>query len=787
MILHNLLVTFRRALRNKVHTAINVVGMVVAFCCCLLIFLFVLHEFNHDALHSQNAYRITTEWQGPSGNIHWVNTPPALAPALRAQYAGIHAFTQLRYARNERFSYDGQQFYEDKAFYADSSFLEVFHYPLERGDPSLALDAPNSVVLTQESAQKYFGSTDPIGETLLLRDEIPLTVTGLLEPLRSNEHLDFEMLISFSTYEVPEGYLSDLTSWDWVGFYTYVLLNDSDAVSQLEREINEQYVARGSDNLAILQPVRDIYLGSNAMTDAENSPVRSGNRNTIYWLTVVCLLIIAIAAFNLMSSTFGLSIKRLREVGLRKVLGGNKASLMTGILLHSTMISLLSFVLGLMVLVAVFPWVKQTLNWDIALNMSNLLAASGAIALVAFLIGLFSGAYPAIVLARYNIIKALKGQSKIRKGQWVQSALITVQFAVAVGLILATAVIIRQIDYMSTTSLGFEKDQVLVVKLSPDEMDQYYDPLRNALMQNPNIQSVAQATRLMGESLGVNPMLRSGASPDEAIRTSQILVDYDFIETMDIELIAGRFFSRDFATDSTSSIMINETAAVLLGLDNPLGERVQFLGQEDREIIGVMKDFHFSSMHAEIGPLALVYTFINPGNMLIRVADVASGVDFIETVWADVVPDIPLDLVFYDEHLNSLYEKETHLSYLISTFSLVAILLTIMGLYGIIAMLVNNKMKEVGIRKVLGSSVPALIVLLSKKYFILAFTSLALGLPLTYVIMSRWLDNFSYQATLPWWVFAGAALSLILLVALTILYKILSVSRMNPVNVIRID
>ena len=786
MIVHNLKVTFRHAIKNKVHTAINVVGLVVAFCSFQLIYLFVAHELSYDAQHSNNVYRITTNALRPSGDIHWVNTPPALAPALRAQYA--HKVTRLRYAKDERFSYNGQQFYEKKAFYADSSFLEVFKYPMAQGDPATALDAPNSIVLTEESAQKYFGSRNPIGETILLRNEIPLTVTGLLEPLRSNEHLDFEMLISFSTYEVPEGYLSDLTSWTWVGFHTYVLVNDNTDIDQLQREIDIMYEERDTQNLAVLQPVQAIYFGSNAMTDAENSPIRSGNRNTTYWLIVVCLLIIAIASFNLMSSTFGLSIKRLREVGVRKVLGGNKASLISGILLHSTMVSMLSFVLGSIVLVAVFPWVKSTLNWDIALKFSTLLAASGAVFIISFLIGLLSGVYPAVALAQYNIVKALKGQSKLGKGQFVQSTLITVQFAVSVGLILATVVIIKQIDYMRTKSLGFDKDQVLILKVPRDAMDQYYSPLRNALVENPNIQSVAQATRLMGESLGVNMMVPRGGTPDDdGVRTSQILVDYDFIETMDIELLEGRFFSRDFAADSTRSIVINETAAALLGFENPVGEQVQFLSQGYREIIGVIKDFHFSSMHSEIGPLALVFTFINPGNILVRVSDIDRGVDFIETAWARVVPDIPLDLVFYDDRLNRLYDKETNLSHLISAFSTVAILLTIMGLYGIIVLLINNRMKEVGIRKVLGSSVPSLIILLAKKYFFLAFASLAIGLPITYGIINRWLDNFSYQTTVPWWIFAGSALSLILLVAVTILYKIVNVSKMNPVNVLRTD
>ena len=253
----------------------------------------------------------------------------------------------------------------------------------------------------------------------------------------------------------------------------------------------------------------------------------------------------------------------------------------------------------------------------------------------------------------------------------------------------------------------------------------------------------------MGESLGVNAMIPGGGTEDDVIRTAQILADYDFLETMDIELVEGRFLSRDFATDSTTSIVINETAADLLGFENPVGERVQFLSEGDREIIGVMKDFHFASMHSEIGPLALVFPFVSPRNILVRVADVASGLDVIETVWADVVPDAPLDLVFYDDHLNRLYQKESKLSYLISTFSIAAILLTIMGLYGIIALLINNRMKEVGIRKILGSSVPSLIILLSRKYFLLALASLVFGLPITHSIIHIWLDNFSYQATVP--------------------------------------
>jgi len=786
--LYDVRLALRYSVKQKVHTVINVLSLIVAFSCCQLIYLYISHERSYDEQHSEHIYRVTTLSQLPGGDTHWINTPPALAPALGIQYEGTFNVTRLRFAKNVFFSYQELHFYEEKVFYADSSFLEIFNYSMVQGNPNTALDAPNSIVLTESSALKYFGQADPMGQVLYLGDEIPLQVTGIVEPIAPNNHLDFEMLISFPTYEVPEGYLSDLSSWGWVGFHTYVRVGVGANIERLQEEITNEYVQREIPYQAKLQPIRDIYFGSNAMTDAENSPIRSGNKLTSYWLTVIGLLIVVIAAFNLMSTTFGLSIKRLKETGLRKALGGTKRTIISGILLQSILISAVSLLVSSIALIGLFPVTKDVLNWEFSLNVSGLLATSGLALIIALLIGFLAGLYPAIVSVRYSITKALKDQLKLRSNQFAQSIFITIQLAISVGLMFATVIIVRQIDYMRTTALGFEQEQVLVLKVPPDEMAREYSPLHNALLLDPAVQSVAQASRLMGESLGINTMVPGGGNAeDDGIKTAQILVDYDFLETMEIELSAGRFFSRDFAVDSLSTIVINETAANLLGFENPLGERVQFLSDEDREIIGVVKDFHFSSLHSEIGPLALVFTFIDPGNMLVKVSDVKRGVEAVEQIWAQILPDVPLDLSFYDDRMNRLYEKETSLSYLISAFSIVAIVLTVMGLYGIIILIVESRLKELGIRKMLGSSVTALIVLVAKKYLLLTLAALFIGLPLSYTVLRFWLESFSYQTSMSWWIFFGPASLLILLVTMTVFFRILDAARRNPVQVIRMN
>ncbi len=785
MILRNLLVTFRHALRNKVFTLINVTGLSVGFACCMLIYLFASHELSFDEAHSKDIYRVTTIMPQGEGSVHWINTPPALAPHLRSQYSGIENVTQLRFTSEELISRGDRSFYERRAFYADSSFLDVFNFPLLQGDPSTALDEPNSILLTEAAAAKYFGDTNAFGESLILGNRVPLKVTGILAPQKSNEHLNFDVLISFSTYQVPDGYLSDLTSWSWVGFHTYLKLQENTDVRQLESEITGLYTQREIGFSTILQPINEIYFGSNTMTDAENSSIRSGNRTTLYGLLVICFLIISIATFNLMNSTFGLSIKRLKEVGLRKVLGENRGSLVTVILQYSSFLAILGLIFGSGILLIAFPTIRTLLGWDLALNPASFIMAFAAALAVAIVIGVSSGLYPALVLARYHVTTALKGKVKANKNQIGQSAIITIQFAVAVGLILATAVIVRQIDFMRTKSLGFDQEHTLVLKLQPEQMEQYYASYRNALLQSTEVKAVTQASRLMGESLGVNIMTPMGKDYEEGIQIAQILVEYDFLQTMDLELVEGRFLSQDFPSDSTTAVVINESAAKLLGFQDPIGQRVEYLLQPNREIIGIVKDFHFSSMHSEIGPLALTYTFISPRNIIVKVSDVVKGRQVIEDTWAEVVPGIPLDLTFYDDHMNRLYDNEAKLSYLISTFSGIAIFLSIMGLYGVITLLINNKLKELGIRKVLGSSAGALVVLLSKRYFVLAIAALSVGLPVTTLIMGGWLNNFSYQTNMPWWLFAGSGFALLILVASTILQKVHYASKVNPVDVIR--
>ena len=751
----------------------------------MLIYLFASHELSFDNNHPKDIYRVTTIMPQGEGSIHWINTPPALAPNLRGKFSSIEGITQLRFAREELISNKDRGFYERRAYYADSSFLEVFNFPLLEGDPATALDEPNSIVLTEDVAAKYFGDANAFGETLLLRNEVPLKVTGILAPQKSNEHLNFEVLISFSTYEVPEGYLSDLTSWSWVGFHTYLKLNESADVAQLQSELTDLYEQRDIGFSTVLQPLEDIYFGSNAMTDAENSSIRSGNRTTLYGLLAICFLIICIATFNLMNSTFGLSIKRLKEVGLRKVLGENRGSLISVILQYSTFLAIVGLVLGAGILLTVFPTVRNLMEWELALDLTNFVKALTAASIAALAIGIVSGLYPAIALARYQVTVALKGKVKSHNKQLGQSVVITIQFAVAVGLILATGVIVRQIDYMRTKSLGFDQDHTLVLKMQPEQMAQYYNPLRNALLSNPQVTSVSQASRLMGESLGVNVMTPMGKSYEEGIQIAQILVDYDFLNTMDLEIVEGRFFSRDFPADSVVGVVINESAAEALTFEDPIGERVEYLLQPNIEIIGIVKDFHFSSMHSEIGPLAMKFTFISPRNIVVKVSDVIEGRHNVERTWEEVVPGIPLDMIFYDDHMNRLYDGEAKLSYLISAFSGIAILLSVMGLYGVITLLINNKLKELGIRKVLGSSAGALVLLLSKKYFTLASVAVLVGIPMAMTIMNGWLNNFSYQTNLPWWLFVGSGLALMLLVALTILQKVRYASRVNPVDVIR--
>ena len=794
MFRNNLKIGYRNLLRNKLHASINIGGLCIGFASCLVIFHFLSHELSYDQFHSnkENIYRINMKMpNGQGGYTSMINTQPALAGGISGPLSQISRITRMRYVNRVLLSRDDTQFYETSGYYADSSFMEIFDFPLINGDRSKVLSEPNSIILSEELAQKYFGVGDPVGQLLDLNGNKTLKVTGLFEPISSNSHIQFDFLISFDTYEVPPGVLADLTSWGWLGFLTYVELTDEadpyQFQSDLDNILKEKTNFAGSPYVSEVQPLADLYMGSGHLKEDPVSGLKSGSKFAIYAVGVVAMLILIVAAFNFMNLTSALYMRRVKEIGLRKILGAGRFRVMEQLLTESILISLISVLLGYALYLIVFPSVSQILEWDFGINSIHqgiVIVTSVAIALI---MGIFSVAYPAILLARTKSVSILgrSSTSDFVGGVKLRNALMTLQFGISICLIIGTLVITRQIDYLHNKSLGIDKENVLVIKLLPEDMGRHFEAFKNKLVEHSYVVSVTRSGRSLGSPWPVNSLSTemNGQLVSQSVQCNW--TDVDYFKTLGIPIKEGRSFSREFATDGRQAIVLNEKAVKELGLKDPIGKSVSFWG--DRKVIGVVEDFNFSSLHDQVSPAVVVPMFLNVEYMYVRIApgNIHDKISFIEQQWKEIGTTTPLNITFLDDEVGRFYLQEQKLSSIVQIFSGLAIVLACLGLYALVTILVANKVKEVSIRKVLGATMVQLFSLMSRKYFRLLVVANLIAWPLAYLASKLWLTSFAYRIEIGWYYFMIAGVATFLIALLTVGSQMYRTANTNPADVLR--
>lgn len=793
MVKNDVTLALRMLRKQKGYAFINMFGLAIGLASCLLIANYMYHALSYDRFHeaSQNIYRINTIYTDNSGtSTKMANSPPALLPGIRGTFPEIKRATRLRYTMRALLERGPHRFYESRGFYADSSFLELFSFPLVAGDRDTALDEPNAVVLTQETAAKYFGQEDPLGKVLTMNNDLTLRVTGVLAPIPATSHLQFDFLVSFPTYEVPEGYFSDLTSWGWLGFLSYVQLQEGVAAEAFQRKLDELYRALSSGDgvpyQTIVQPLEDIYFGSADLVDDLASNLQAGNRTTVYVLGVVALLILLIASFNFANLAVAISTSRSKGVALRSILGAEKGRLVGHLLAEPVVLALLSLVLAYLLSLLAFPYLKEALGWNYAIDGRLVKLSLPFAVAVTFVLGLLAGLYPALVLSGQKAVFALK--QGVRAGSEMRSVLIAFQFGISIALISATLVINKQMQHLSDQALGFDQEQVVMIKLFPEDMGSHYASLRERLLANRHFVSVTRSERTMGEPWPVNALLVDGRDPSESKQVRGTQVGYDYFETLGIDLVEGRAFSEAFPRDRTNSIILSEQAVAYLGLEDPVGQDVHYFSLDGpRTIIGVVEDINYASLHHEIAPMVLIMPFIDPEYVYIRLGpgNQADKIAALEAVWEATIPGVPLDFRYMDDHVNSLYASEQSLSYMIGGFTGLALILASLGLYGLIAFSVNQRKKEVGIRKVLGASVPSLLVLFSRQYVVLIVCAAVVAVPVIQYVLGLWLEGFAYRVEISWWVYALATLSLAVIAFATISHQAIRASLANPVQALR--
>lgn len=771
--IRNYFLTALRVLRRQPgYTTINVLGLAVGLAACLLIGLFVHDELSYDrfSLHADQTYRLIADDQA--------RTPGAVAPALAEAYpALVDATARFWPLFAPAKLYRGDVvFVEDNVAFADASALQVMGYTLTAGDGADALAAPDHIVLSTSMAEKYFGDAVAVGQTMTFwgRD---LQVAGVMADVPRTAHYRPDALVSMPTLRQQMG--SDLANFP---MYSYVLLRESAARSQLEEALDRLSLPDVARTELRAQPITAIHFAA----QIEGNPRPGGNRAYVWMFVFVALFVLGLAVVNFVNLATVRAMQRAKEVGLRKTLGAQRRQLIGQFLGESLLLTLSAVGVALILVEMTLPLFEMVSGKPAVLWSDERLLWSFVALAAAGLVGVLAGSYPAFFLSRFQPSHVLKGRQAGRaSGAVLRKGLVVVQFAVAIALVIGVGVIYEQAQYLQERDLGYDEEGILV--LDADR----FPLLKQALLDVPGVAHVTGAPRLMGQPLATVVVRPSGQ--DSARQMLQIPVSMDFIETMGMDITAGRSFSLAYATDATDAIMLNEAAARSLGWTHPVGRRlmVDVPGKADAEpwaqrtVIGVVEDFNYLSLHNPIEPIML-YLSRDPNLMFARLdTSDAATLAQVEAVWTRVNPDAPFNAYFLDDHLQQAYQAERQLMRLFGAFAGLAFLVACLGLFGLTAFVTNQRTKEIGIRKAIGATTASLVALLSTDFTKLVGVAFAVAVPVAYLGMSRWLEGFAYRIDLGVGVFVGAG-ALALVVALsTVGVQAWRAARLDPALTLR--
>jgi len=790
MIRNYLITAIRTIFRQKGFSLINILGLALGLACSLLILLWVQDELSFDKFHenAEHLYRVEED-QFYSGRVYHVNvTPYPCGPAWKDEIPEIEDACRWQWPNGMLFKYGEVSFYEGGCAAVDSSFFNMFNFTLKTGNPSQVLAEPWSMVLTEEIAEKYFGNEEPIGKVLTINNQHEFTVTGVLETPPKNSIMNFKILVPFS-YMHETGQYQD--NWGNNSIRTYVMLHENAIIdtvnSKLTRMVRQHN--EGSDTEFMVAAFSDIHL--HQYWGYSNDP---GAIVFVYIFSAIALFVLLIASINFMNLSTARSANRAREIGLRKTAGANRTAIIIQFFGESVLLAFISLLFALVIVSSILP-VFNTISGK-NLDFSSLLSLRFIISmiLVALSAGLISGIYPALYLSAFRPIKVLKGDlsSGMKSGR-MRKILVIVQFTLSVFLIIGTVVVYKQLNYMKSKDLGYDREHMFYVNMRGDIKEHYYT-FKEELMKNPQVLGVSasghQPHNIGSNSGGAN---WEGKDPELEVLIGYNPVDFDYIETMKIEIKHGRSFSQDHPSDlfrdTTANFLINEEVARIMGVENPVDQRFSFWNIHGR-VIGVMKDWHYHSVRTKIEPLVLVTGSVDYwlSYLVVRIApgDISKTMKGIEDIWNEVIPAYPFDYQFVDEDLDRMYRSEERLGNLLKYFTILAIIIACLGLFGLASFTAEQRTREIGIRKVMGSRVRAIIILLSKEFTILVLVSCILAIPTAwYVLKNVFLKNFEYRTDMTWWIFAGASILALAIALLTVIYQAARAALTNPSDALR--
>ncbi len=788
-------IALRNFLRYKLYSAINLSGLAVGLACIILIILYVKYEFGYESHHEnlQDIYRVNVIQTAKNDEFKSSYSMAPLGPEFKESLSEVKDFVRIYNTRESLVKHKDKSFYENRLVYADPGLLNIFSIPAIYGDLNTALSDKNTVVITKSIAEKYFGDQNPLGKVLLLDNEDNLTVTAVVEDFPRNTDIRPDIMVSFETIKNYENGERFLNNWISTTLLTYVLLQDNASMTDVENKMNAIYDERTAKEVAkrlALEPLADIHLYSEVSG--------SGDIQYIYIFLVIGILILLIASTNFMNLSTARSAQRANEVGLRKVVGATRSSLVNQFLGESLIFSFIALILAMLLVDISLPVFTELTSQDLTLPGLSEWTFYGMLLILTVLLGLFSGSYPALFLSRFRPLSILRGKTGTgSRSEVFRKILVVLQFSIAIGLIICTLTIRSQIDYMQTAGLGFQKDQILVLPVRGDELDNEIETFKQALSASPEITGVAGSWMLPTRIGAYNNVTWEGASENESIAIIQNKVGYDFLDTYELKLVAGRNFSREFATDMTNyqvensgALIINEDAARRFGWKEPIGKKIiQVFGDKRYyfDVIGVVEDFHFSSLRNKIRPLCLYLKPDNLGYVSIKfqAGRTESVLAFVEEKWNLFNPAYPFDYFFLDQRYADQYQSEERIGKLFRYFSLLAVFISCLGLLGLASYAAEQRTSEIGVRKVLGANISDIVMLLSKQFLKWILLANIIAWPLAWLYLDNWLSDFAYRVDINYTLFVMAGIIALVIGLGTVMYQSLKAAMANPVDSLR--
>lgn len=809
MIRNYLKTAIRNLLRYRFISFINLFGLTVGLTSCLLITMYIMNELSFDKQNSKadRTYRVTRIFYSADGTqmLHLGTIAPPFGPLIKNAFSDIEKVTMLLPAGNTPMKYGEKLFNEHDIYFADENLTGVFDINVKEGSATSGLSEPYSVMMSEEMARKYFGSEDPMNKIIQYNGQFNMKVTGVYKAFPATSHIHPSMLFSFNTLRDTAVYGEEnlRTNWGNNSFLTYLLFPKNYPVKKIEAQFPgflDRYVhfpdapadyKTSKSTKLTLQKLTDIHLRSHLDYEAEEN----GDIKRVYIFAAIALFILLIASINYMNLSTARSVLRAREIGVRKAIGAQKKQLTGQFLTESVLLCFIAAILALALTSLTLPSLNKLSG--LQLEMSSLLQPRIVISiiLVPFAAGILSGIYPALFLSSFQPVKVLKGTLKLAGGNIsFRKVLVVAQFSISIILIVSTVVVFSQLRYMQNSSLGYNKDQVVTLPYY-SAFNSSYESFRNDLVNTKGIVNVCRSSRIPTGRL-LDTQNASTISGDSLIPVSAdikfVAADYDFVPTYNIPVKAGRNFSRDYANDTTSFI-INEASVSLLGWKNnneAIGKRFSYAGIRG-QIIGVIGDFHFESMHQKIIPLILVMPkpenagFFGRISVKIAASNTAASLAAIEAAWKRYLPQSPYEYTFLDDNFNKLYTSEQRQASIFTIFAFIAIFIACLGLFGLSAFTISQRIKEIGIRKVLGAGTGTIVTLLSKDFLLLVAIASFISFPVAWWAMHTWLQDFAYRITIPWWAFVMAAIIAAVTAIGTVSIQAVKAALNNPVKSLR--